>query len=111
VDRRRLDCRRQRSLCCCPVFNKRGKRGWIDELFSLWASDVSLRFIRAFSERIVTDSNPPLYYTVLYLIRWLITDDRTAIFVVNIAAIMIAAGAVFLASRRAGLRRLAIGGH
>jgi hypothetical protein len=40
----------------------------------------------------------------------LITDDRTAIFVVNIAAIMIAAGAVFLASRRAGLRRLAIGG-
>ena len=83
---------------------------WVDELVSLRASDVSLPFTRAFSEYIFPDSNPPLYYVVLYWFRWLITDDRTAIFAVNIAAIMIAGGAVLVASRRAGLSRLAIGG-
>jgi hypothetical protein len=85
--------------------------GWfIDELFSLWASDTSLPFTRAFSERIAPDSNPPLYFAVLYWVRWLITDDRTAVFAVNIAAMVIAGGAIFVASRRAGLSRLAVGG-
>ena len=83
---------------------------WADELTSLWASDVSLPFTRAFSERIARDANPPLYYTVLYWFRWFITDDRTAVLAVNIAAIMIVAGAVFVASRRAGLSRLAVCG-
>jgi hypothetical protein len=83
---------------------------WADELTSLWASDVSLPFTRAFSERIAPDANPPLYYAVLYWVRWLINDDRTAVLAVNIAAIMIAAGAVFVASRRAGLSRLAAAG-
>ena len=81
---------------------------WGDELASLWSSDVSLPFTRAFSERIVLDNTPPLYYIVLYWVRWLISDDRTAILAVNIAAIMIAAGAVFVASRRAGLSKLAV---
>ena len=62
------------------------------------------------AERIAPDTNPPLYYVVLYWVRWLISDDRTAILAVNIAAIMIAAGAVFVASRRAGLSRLAVCG-
>jgi hypothetical protein len=83
---------------------------WSDELTSLWASDVSLPFTRAFSERIAPDANPPLYYAVLYWVRWLINDDRTAVLAVNIAAIMVAAGAVFVASRRAGLSRLAVCG-
>ena len=83
---------------------------WGDELASLWFSDVSLPFTRAFSERFVLDNTPPLYYTVLYWVRWLISDDRTAILAVNIAAIMIAAGAVFVASRRAGLSKLAVVG-
>ena len=83
---------------------------WADELASLWASDPSLPFMRAFSERIAPDTNPPLYYVVLYCARWLISDDRTAVLAVNIASIMIAAGAVFAASRRAGLSRLAVYG-
>lgn len=60
--------------------------------FSLWASDTSLPFTRAFSERIAPDSNPPLYFAVLYWVRWLITDERTAVFAVNIAAMVIAGG-------------------
>jgi hypothetical protein len=83
---------------------------WGDELFSLWASDTSLSFTRAFGERISPDSNPPLYYAVLYWTRWLITDDRTAILAVNIAAMVIAAGVVLVASWRAELSRLAVGG-
>jgi hypothetical protein len=83
---------------------------WTDELASLWASDVSLPFTRAFSERIAPDTNPPLYYVVLYWVRLLISDDRTAVLAVNIAAIMIAAGSVFVASQRAKLSRLAVCG-
>ena len=83
---------------------------WADELASLWASDVSLPFARAFGERILPDSNPPLYYGVLYWVRRLISDDRTAVLALNIAAIIVAAGAVFAASRRAGLSRLAVFG-
>jgi hypothetical protein len=83
---------------------------WADELASLWASDVSLPFTRAFTERITPDTNPPLYYVVLYWVRWLISDDRTAVLAINIAALMIAAGAVFAASQRAGLSRLALWG-
>jgi hypothetical protein len=80
---------------------------WADELYSLWATDVSLPFTRAF-ERIAPDTTPPLYYVVLYWVRWLITDDRTAVLAINIAAIIIAAAAVFFVSQRAGLSRLAI---
>jgi hypothetical protein len=86
---------------------------WHDELFSLFASDVSLPFTRAFSERIAPDSsggNPPFYYVMLYWVRWLITDDRTAILAANITAMMIAAAAVLVASRRAGLSILAASG-
>jgi hypothetical protein len=83
---------------------------WADELASLWASDVSLPFARALSERIAPDTNPPLYYVVLYWVRWLISDDRTAVLAVNIASIVIAAAAVFAASQRAGLSRLAVCG-
>jgi hypothetical protein len=36
---------------------------WIDELFSLWASDTCLPFARAFIERIAPDSQPaPLLF-------------------------------------------------
>ena len=61
--------------------------GWgHDELLSLWFSDVSLPFIRAFSERIVSDTNPPLFYVVLYWVRCFISADR------NIAALLLSVG-------------------
>jgi hypothetical protein len=83
---------------------------WADELYSLMVTDVSRPFTRAFSEYIAPDSNPPLYYVVLYWARWLVTDDRMAFLAVNIAAMVIAAGAVLVASRRAGLSGLGLVG-
>jgi hypothetical protein len=76
---------------------------WIDELYSLWASDGSQPFTRVFAERIATDSNPPLYFSVLYWVRLFIADDRMAVLTLNVAVILIAGAAVFVASKRAGL--------
>jgi hypothetical protein len=73
---------------------------WSDELFALWASDPSLPFVRIFSERIATDSNPPLYFSLLYAARQLFENDRLAVLALNIAILMAASATVLLASRR-----------
>src|SRR5271166_2137385 len=83
---------------------------WFDDLFSLWASDRTLPFDVAFSERILPDSNPPLYFSILYFVRQLIPDDGMAIIAVNIGAMIAAAVAVYIPSRRVGLSGLAIAG-
>jgi len=83
---------------------------WFDDLFSLWASEPTLPFTVAFRERILPDSNPPLYFSLLYFVRQRISDDGSAVIAFNIGAIIAAAAAVYIPSRRAGLCGLAIAG-
>jgi hypothetical protein len=85
--------------------------GWsYDDLFSLWASEPTLPFLVVFRERILTDSNPPLYFSLLHFLRQAIPDDDTVVVAVNISAIAAAAAAVYIPSRRAGVSGLAIAG-
>ncbi len=83
---------------------------WFDDLFSLWASEPTLPFGVVFRERILTDFNPPLYFSLLHLVRQAIPDDGIAVIAVNIGAIAVAAAAIYLPSRRAGVSGLAIAG-
>jgi hypothetical protein len=83
---------------------------WFDDLFSLWASEPSLPFSVVLRERILTDSNPPLYFSLLHLVRQGIPDDGMAVIAVNIGAIAVAAAAIYIPSRRAGVSGLAIAG-
>jgi hypothetical protein len=75
---------------------------WFDELFSIWSSNSSEPFSAMFMERIVPDTTPPLYDSLLYWARSLIQDDRRAVFVLNMSAILISVGAVILSGRKAG---------
>jgi hypothetical protein len=83
---------------------------WFDDLFSLWASEPTLPFLVLFRERILTDSNPPLYFSLLHFVRQLISDDAAVVITVNVGAIIAAAAAIYLPSRKAGFCGLAIAG-
>ena len=83
---------------------------WLDDLTSLWASERTLPFTDAFRERILPDSNPPLYFSLLYFVRQIISDDGVAVFVLNVGAIIAASLAVYIPSRRLGLTGVAIAG-
>jgi hypothetical protein len=73
---------------------------WADELYSLWASDPAQRFGDALSERILPDSNPPLYYFVLYWTRQIIVDARSATAFINLLALAAAVLSVLYASKK-----------
>jgi hypothetical protein len=77
---------------------------WTDELFSLWASDPQIGFGTALASRIAPDSNLPLYPALLYWVRTLVPDDRTAIFALNIVALLGACATVIYLSARADQR-------
>lgn len=81
---------------------------WNDELFALWSSDTSQPFWSAFTERIKPDSNPPLYFSLLYGARLLFDDDRLAILALNVCFILAASAAVLLSSRRTGMAGAAV---
>ncbi|MFZ1108253.1 MAG: hypothetical protein WAN43_07905 [Rhodomicrobium sp.] len=83
---------------------------WLDDLSSLWASDPKLPFRLVFGERILSDSNPPLYFSLLYCVRQIVSDDGAAVVAVNAGAIGAAAAAVFILSWRAGVGGLAVAG-
>jgi hypothetical protein len=74
--------------------NLRGFEWWNDELFSLWASDNTVPFVHALRRRILPDSNPPLYYIVLYWTRLLVHRDGVAVFILNFFAVLLAGYAV-----------------
>jgi hypothetical protein len=76
---------------------------WLDELFSIWASDPSHDFLDVFVHRILPDTIPPLYLSALYWTRRLIFDERTAIIILNLASLAAALISVNVASRKAGM--------
>src|SRR6516164_644904 len=66
--------------------------GWmLDDLFSLWACAPTVSFDVAFSDRIPPDSNPPLYFSLLYFLRRLVPNDGVAVIGLNIGTIILAA--------------------
>jgi hypothetical protein len=73
---------------------------WFDELWSLWATDPRMNFNEAVSERIIYDTTPPLYYVVLFLTRRLITDERSAVILLNLGLIVAFAAAIIVGSRK-----------
>lgn len=75
---------------------------WLDELFSIWATDPSIGFLDVLKHRILPDTTPPLYYTGLYWARRLMIDERTAIIILNLGALAVALISVSVASRKAG---------
>ncbi len=80
---------------------------WSDELYALWASDIAAPFSDVFAERIYPDTNPPLYFSLLYLARLLISGDRAAVLALNIGFLVAAGASVLLISRPARLVGLA----
>lgn len=62
--------------------------GWsVDELYSVWASDLSHDFIDAFFQRILPDTSPPICYSALFWARRIIADERTATIALNLLAL------------------------
>ena len=83
---------------------------WADELFALWASDTSVSFATAYSERIARDTNPPLYFSILYWVRSIVVNDRAAVLILNTACTAAGSAAVLLLSRPSRLTGLATAG-
>jgi len=95
-------------LFCAAQFSINAVNGWwMDELYSLWASDTSIPFRVAFSERIYPDTNPPTYYSLLYLARLVEGDDRATILLLNFFFLAAAVGSVIFVSRKARMPELA----
>ncbi len=81
---------------------------WIDEYFSLWASDPDVALGTLIGARILPDTNPPFYFTALALVRLVIDDPRTAFIVLNVAMIVLSALFVYASSRRVGMSATAL---
>jgi hypothetical protein len=73
---------------------------WLDELWSLWATDPSLFFADAFAHRIVYDTTPPLYYVALFWVRRLIADEQSAVIVLNFGAMVVLFATMIVACRK-----------
>jgi hypothetical protein len=73
---------------------------WLDELWSLWATDPSLSFADAFAHRMVNDTTPPLYYAALFWVRRLIADEQSAVVVLNLGTMAVLLTAILAASRK-----------
>lgn len=56
---------------------------WLDELYALWAGDPAITFRRALYERILVDTNAPLYFTLIYISQNFINSPRAAILWLN----------------------------
>lgn len=77
---------------------------WVDELFALWASDRNFSFTELFYTRIASDSNPPLFFSLLHFARLVIVEDRIAVVVLNTLGLAVAAAALLAMSWRSRMR-------
>jgi hypothetical protein len=81
---------------------------WLDELWSLWATEPSLSFLDAFAHRIVNDTTPPLYYVALFWVRRLIADEHSAIVILNLGAMVVLFATITAVSRTSRMVKWAI---
>jgi hypothetical protein len=72
---------------------------WNDEVYSLWASDPSAGDVIA---RVTGDSNPPLYFTLLRLMRTFFGDAHIAVPIASFTAIICSSAFVLWISRSVG---------
>lgn len=80
---------------------------WIDELFSLWTSDPAAPLAQSVA-RITGDSNPPLYFAVLRLVRAVVAAPHAAFLVVNALALAATIAYVLAAAWRSRTITLAV---
>ena len=73
---------------------------WVDELFSIWATDPAQTFRQAFSSHFLPDPTPPLYYYALFIVRHFIADERSAIVALNVGVIAAGIFTVAVVSRK-----------
>ncbi len=76
---------------------------WLDELFSLWAADPGIPFGQAFSERILPDTNGPVYFSLLHLVQQTGIKGRAAFVVLNLAVIGLLLGLMVERGARMGM--------
>ncbi|HRE42917.1 MAG TPA: hypothetical protein PKY87_02980 [Terricaulis sp.] len=82
---------------------------WADEYFSLWASDPAEPLGELLAARILPDTNPPLFFSALALMRPFVEDPRAAFLTLNIIALIMVAVFVGLTGRRAAMPATALG--
>jgi hypothetical protein len=81
---------------------------WLDEIYSLIASDPSHSFGDDFVRRMASDTMPPGFYSLLYFARIFVKDSRIAVMIVNCAILALAAVVVVISARRARVIPLAL---
>lgn len=72
---------------------------WQDELYSLWVSDPSGPL-----QRLLFDTNPPLYFFALRLARSVVPDERSAMLAVSALALF-SVSALLLTTARTAMRQ------
>lgn len=73
---------------------------WIDEIYTLWATDPSVPLSESI-DRITGDTNPPLYYFLIRLLRTVVSSRTTWLFVVADSIFLaLTASYVLFASRK-----------
>ncbi len=80
---------------------------WIDELYSLWASDPGVSAGESLA-RITGDSNPPLYFALLRAVRALVGAPHAAILALNGLALLATAALLLRTTQRTGLTLAAL---
>jgi hypothetical protein len=87
---------------------------WVDELFSMWATEPSQTLAQAYRVGISKDPTPPLYYLALYFARASFhlpfERERAVVLGLNLCFVLLMSLVVVWASRRAGLTGLALAG-
>jgi hypothetical protein len=76
------------GLSCVLVI--RDNSMWLDEYVSQWISDPSVGFHTAFFERILPNVSPPLYYSLLRLVRWTGLEFNVSFTILNALCIVFA---------------------
>jgi hypothetical protein len=81
-----------------------GKNGlWLDEVYSLFGSDPDVAFPKLLFERILPETNPPGYPSLLHFMRLAVEPPREAMLVLNLAGLALACAYVLTRARAAGV--------
>lgn len=80
---------------------------WIDEVFSLWTSDPAAPAAQSLS-RITGDSNPPLYFASLRLVRAVVAAPHAAFLILNALALAATIAFVLATAWRSRVVTLAV---
>jgi hypothetical protein len=60
-----------------------GSRFWTDELYTIWASDPRLSAYDSIIDRVLRDTAPPLYISMMWFVRQVVAEGRLPFMVLN----------------------------